>query len=326
MHRSIRAALAILGSFGVGVMAAQPPVAAPPADGYEGHLATAKQAAGFEFPGTLDRLCIAPATMVGANITAADRALWYAEPVKVFDNLYWLGTKIHSSWALTDKQGIIILDTLFNYAAAPEIVDGLKSLHLDPKNIKYVIVSHGHGDHDEGARLLQDVYGARIVMGAADWDMIERGPEMPGGKPRRDLVGTDGQLITVGGNTVRLVSTPGHTPGTLSMLFTVRDHGRPLTVAYSGGTAIAGIVHDAARLSQYSDSQRKMGREAAAAGATILMSNHTEFDSAYIKVRLLAARRAGEPHPFEVGGDAVQRYFKMGDECAQAARMRATGP
>jgi metallo-beta-lactamase class B len=163
-------------------------------------------------------------------------------------------------------------------------------------------------------------------MGAADWDMIERGPEMPGGKPRRDLVGSDGQLITVGANTVRLVSTPGHTPGTLSMLFTVRDHGRPLTVAYSGGTAIAGIVHDAARLSQYSDSQRKMGREAAAAGATILMSNHTEFDSAYIKVRLLAARRAGEPHPFEVGGDAVQRYFKMGDECAQAARMRATGP
>jgi metallo-beta-lactamase class B len=326
MHRSILAAVAILGSFSGGAMAQRPPAAAPPAGSYEAHLATAKQAAGFEFPGTLARLCIAPATMVGANLGAADRAQWYADPVKVFDNLYWLGTQIHSSWALTDSQGIIILDTLFNYAAGPEIVDGLKRLHLDPKNIKYVIVSHGHSDHDEGARLLQDAYGARIVMGALDWDMIERGPDMPGGKPRRDIVGTDGQIIAVGANKVTLVSTPGHTPDTLSMLFTVRDHGRPLTVAYSGGTSIAGIVHDVARLSQYSDSQRKMAQAAATAGATILMSNHTEFDSAYIKVRLLAARKPGEPHPFEVGTDAVQRYFKMGDECAQAARMKATSP
>jgi metallo-beta-lactamase class B len=326
MQRSIPVAVAILGTFSAGAMAQRSPATAPPAGSYEGHLAAAKQAAGFEFPGTLARVCIAPATAVGANLTAADRALWYADPVKVFDNLYWLGTRIHSSWALTDNQGIIILDTLFNYAAGPEIVDGLKRLHLDPKTIKYVIVSHGHSDHDEGARLLQDAYGARIVMGGADWDMIERGPDMPGGKPRRDIVGADGQVITVGANAVTLVSTPGHTPGTLSMLFTVRDHGRPLTVAYSGGTSIAGIVHDAARLSEYSDSQRKMGQAASAAGATILLSNHSEFDNAYIKARLLAGRKPNEPNPFEVGADAVQRYFRIGDECAQAALMKATSP
>jgi metallo-beta-lactamase class B len=326
MKMHVVATLGILGSLGIPAIAQQPPAAAPQAGSYEAHIATAKQAAGFEFPGTLARLCIAPATMVGANLTAADRALWYAEPVKVFDNLYWLGTKIHSSWALTDGQGIIIIDTLFNYAAGPEIVDGLKTLHLDPKNIKYVIVSHGHSDHDEGARLLQDAYGARIVLGGPDWDLLARGPEMPGGKPRRDIVATDGQTITVGANTVTLVSTPGHTPGTFSMLFTVKDHGRPLTVAYSGGTSIAGLVHDAAQLSVYSDSQRKMAKAAAAAGATILMSNHSEFDAAYTKVRLLAAREPGEPHPFEVGSDAVQRYFRMADECAQAARIKAMGP
>lgn len=326
MQITVMAALGVLASFGVPAMAQQPPVSAPAPDSYEGHLAMAKQAAGFEFPGTLARLCIAPATMVGANLGAADRALWYAEPAKVFDNLYWLGTRIHSSWALTDRQGIIILDTLFNYAAGPEIVDGLKRLHLDPTHIRYVIVSHGHGDHDEGARLLQDAYGAHIVMGAPDWDMIERGPELPGGKPRRDIVATDGQMITVGANTVTLVSTPGHTPGTLSMLFTVRDHLQPLTVAYSGGTAIASITHDVPRLSQYIDSQRRMAQAAAAAGASILMSNHSEFDGAYTKVRLLAVRKPGEPHPFDVGADAVQRYFRMADECAQAVRMKAMSP
>jgi metallo-beta-lactamase class B len=322
MRLQIVTALGILAGWGIAAQAQQPPVAAPAPDTYEGHLAAAKRAAGFEFPGTLARLCIAPATNIG-DVQAADRSQWYAEPVKVFDNLYWLGTKIHSSWALTDPQGIIIIDTLFSYAARPEIVDGLKTLHLDPKNIKYVIVTHGHGDHDEGARMLQDAYGARIVMGGLDWDMIERGPDMPGGKPKRDIVGTDGQKITVGDNTVTLVSTPGHTPSTLSLLFTVRDHGHPLTVAYSGGTSIARIDHDVAGLSQYIESQRKMAKAAAAAGASILMSNHTEFDGAYIKVRLLAARKPGEPHPYDVGAEAVQRYFRMSDECAQAVRMKA---
>jgi metallo-beta-lactamase class B len=323
MKLQIVTALVILAAWGNAAPAQQPPAAAPAPDSYEGHLVAAKLAAGFEFPGALARLCIAPATNIG-DVHAADRAQWYAEPVKVFDNLYWLGTKIHSSWALTDSRGIIIIDTLFNYAAGPEIVDGLKTLHLDPKDIRYVIVTHGHGDHDEGARMLQDAYGARIVMGGLDWDMIEHGPDMPGGKPKRDLVGTDGQKITVGGNSVTLVSTPGHTPSTLSLLFTVTDHGHPLTVAYSGGTSIARIDHDIAGLSQYIDSQRKMAKAAAAAGASILMSNHTEFDGAYVKVRLLAARKSGESHPYEVGTEAVQRYFKMADECAQAARVKAS--
>jgi len=318
-------ALGLLAGRALEVVAQQAPAAAPPAGSYEGHLAAAKQAAGFDFPGTLARLCIAPATSVGGNIQAADRAQWYAQPEQVFDNLYWVGTRIHSAWALTDPQGIIILDTLFNYAVGPEIVEGLKKLHLDPGSVRYVIVTHAHADHDEGARLLQEAYGAHIVLAAADWDLIEHGPEMPGGKPRRDIVAIDGQRVAVGANTVTLLSTPGHTPGTLSMLFTVRDHGRPLTVVYSGGTAIAGLYQNPDRLGQYIDSQRRLARAAADAGASVLMSNHTEFDGAYVKVRLLAGRRPGELHPFEVGPEAVQRYFAMTEECAQAARMKALG-
>ena len=308
-----------------GAMAQPQRPAPPPPDSYEGHLAAAKLAAGFDYTGTLARLCVVPSTSVRDGSSAGDRASWYAEPVKVFDNLYWLGTKIHSSWALTDKDGIIIIDTLFNYAAAPEIVEGLQKMHLDPKAIKYVILSHGHSDHDEGVKLLQDNYGARVVAGAPDWDSMENGPDMPGGKPRRDIAAADGQKITVGGNTVTILTTPGHTQGTLSMIFTVKDHGKPMVVAYSGGTSNIPLVHNPAGLSQFIDSQRKMGKAAADAGATVLMTNHSEFDGAYTKVRLLAARGAGEAHPYDVGTDGVQRYFKMTDECAQATRMKALG-
>jgi metallo-beta-lactamase class B len=105
------------------------------------------------------------------------------------------------------------------------------------------------------------------------------------------------------------------------MLFQVKDNGTPLTVAYSGGTAF-NFPNDVEHFDIYIASQRKMAAAAAAAGATILMSNHSEFDSAVTKIKMLAARRPGEPHPFDLGREAVARYFKVTDECAQAARLK----
>ena len=118
-----------------------------------------------------------------------------------------------------------------------------------------------------------------------------------------------------------LVATPGHTPGTLSMLFEVKDNGKPLTVAYNGGTAF-NFPNDVPHFDTYIASQRKMAAAAAAANATILMSNHSEFDNAVTKIKMMAARKPGEPHPFEIGSEAVARYFKVTDECAQVAKFK----
>lgn len=306
-----------------GLMA--PACLAQTADTEQAHLAAAKQAAGLDYAGTLVRTCIIPEMNVGGGGPRGvipDRSTWHAEPAKMFDNLYFIGTRIHSAWALKGKGGIIVIDTVFNYAAEDEIVNGLKKLGLDPADVKYVIISHAHGDHDEGARLLQERYGAHVVMGAADWDSLEKGRDIPGGKPRRDMIGRDGQTISVGDASVTLLETPGHTPGTLSMLFQVRDNGKPLTVAYSGGTAIFAITKDPARLDTFVASQRHIAKAAADAGATILMTNHSEFDEAYAKSRLMAVRQPGEPHPYEIGGDGVRRYFTLMAECGLAAKAR----
>jgi metallo-beta-lactamase class B len=64
------------------------------------------------------------------------------------------------------------------------------------------------------------------------------------------------------------------------------------------------------------------GKMAAAANATILISNHPEFDNAVPKIKMLAARKPGEPHPFDLGKEAVARYFTVTGECAQAARLK----
>jgi len=295
-------------------------------DAIDAHLIAARNAAGFDFTGTLARLCIAPALVTAVRDVAPGpapaRDTWFAEPAKVFDNLYFVGSKIHSSWALTTSDGIILIDTLFTYNSEEEIVGGLKKLGLDPAMIKFVIITHAHGDHVGGAKLLQDKFGSHIVMGGPDWDSIEKSVNgYPLGKPKRDVVADDGQKITLGDTAVTIVTTPGHTPGTLSMIFTVKDKGRPITVAYSGGTAF-NFPSTVPNFDIYINSQRKMAAAAAAANATILMSNHSEFDGAVSKIKMLAGRKAGEPHPFEVGAEAVARYFKVSEECAEVSRLK----
>lgn len=296
------------------------------ADEIDAHLIAAKKAAGFDFTGTLARLCIAPPFIPNkvrdvAPGPAPARDTWFIEPAKVFDNLYFVGSKIHSSWALTSSEGIILIDTLFTYNSEEEIVGGLKKLGLDPAKVKYVIISHAHVDHVGGAKLMQDRFHSRIVMGGPDWDSIEKSVNgYPEGKPKRDIVAKDGQKITLGDTAVTIILTPGHTRGTLSMIFTVKDHGKPLTVAYSGGTAF-NFPSTVANFDTYIESQRKMAAAAAAANATILMSNHSEFDLATTKIRMIASRQPGEPHPFDIGKEAVARYFVVTDECAQAERL-----
>jgi metallo-beta-lactamase class B len=295
------------------------------ADPIEGYLARAKAAAGFDFTGTLVRVCVAPQKGPLPDVAPPPppaRETWYTDPAKVFDNLYFVGTKIHSSWALTTSDGIILIDTLYDYASEEAIVGGLKKLGLDPATVKYVIISHAHGDHVGGAKLMQDRFGARVVMGGPDWDLLDQSVNrFPNGKPKRDISATDGQKLTLGDTSVTIVATPGHTPGTLSLIFQVKDAGRPLTVAYSGGTAF-NFPNDVPHFDTYIASQRKFAAAAAAAGATVLMSNHSEFDNAVTKIRMMAARKPGEPHPFEIGAEAVARYPKVTDECAQLARYR----
>ena len=293
-------------------------------------VAAAKRAAGNEHEGTFLRICVAPDNLTprapppltGAR-TIPDRATWYAKPYKVFDNLYFVGTLIHSAWALTTSDGVVIIDTLFDYAIEPEIIDGMTTLGLDPRDIKYVLISHAHGDHDQGAAILQSRYGAKVVMGAADWDdTLARPAEAFGGVPKRDIaVGAEGLKLTVGDTTIDVIYTPGHSPGTISYLFPVKDGERTLTVAYSGGTAF-NFPRLAENFVTYRDSASKMLEAARAANATVLMTNHTDFDGAWDKARLAQLpREPGEKHPYESSAANVQNYFAMQRDCAEAQRL-----
>jgi metallo-beta-lactamase class B len=305
-------------------------VAQTPPASIDSFIGAAKNAAGLDWAGTFLRLCIPPPAAAAPAAPAARpgtpaRNTWYAEPAKVADNLYFLGTRIHNAWAIAGSEGTIVLEALFDYAAQDEIIGGMRKLGLDTGKVKYVILSHAHADHDGGAKLLQDeLTGVHLVYGAEDWDAVDKSTNHAGGKPKRDIVGTDGMKISAGDASVQLVTTPGHTPGTLSFLFEVKDNGKPLRVAYVGGTAIP-FNGDAAYYEGYLASSRKMAKAAADFGATVLMSNHTEFDNGFFRAHAAAARKPGTANPYDVGKEAVARYFAVVENCTIAARMRATG-
>lgn len=335
---NIGTALVIVGSLYVdGVFAQQAPVKRNFDAEIQGAIESAKTAAGFEFLGTLVRTCLLPQSggedtrdNVPSYITnpasAPARDTWYSPPAKVFDNLYFIGGKIQSSWALNTKEGIILIDTIYPYNSEELIIGGMKKLRLDPKKIKYVLISHAHADHIGGAEMLQTRYKARVVMGGPDWDWTEKYPNRyKTMAPKRDIVATDGMKITLGGTTVTIWLTPGHTPGTLSYTFSVLDRGKPVNVAYSGGTAFNFVNNTPdpgiKNFQTYIDSQKHMAAKAAATGATVLLSNHSEFDNAYNKNRMLAGRGKGS-HPYEIGADWVQRYFQVMQGCARAAQLK----
>ena len=328
-----------LSALAAAVLLAATASAQSPLSDIDPHISAAKAAAGLDYRATFVNLCFPGANPALANPAAGraggargagpaatpDRANWYASPYRVFDNLYWLGTRQHSSWALVTSGGIVILDTNFAWATQPEIIDGMKTLGLDARQIKYVVISHAHGDHDQGAAELQKQFGAKVVMGAPDWEStLQRPATAAGGVPTRDVtVGREGTKLTVGDTTIDLVPTPGHTPGTLSFVFPVKDQGRTVTVAYSGGTLTGAFGANGARWDEYIESQKRIAKAAAAAGATVILSNHSEYDNAYTKARLISAKReAGENHPFVVGADAVQRYFNVMVECATVSKLR----
>ncbi len=301
------------------------------------HIEAARRAAGTEHQAVFERTCNALTPPPPRQSTAAPRPsgppardTWYAAPAKVFDNLYFVGQSEYSAWAVTTSAGIIVIDTIFDYSVEAEVVDGLRTLGLDPAQIKYAIVSHGHGDHSGGAKFLQDKYGARIVASAVDWNLLERSARNPNAQPvpRRDIVATDGMKLTLGDTTLTLYITPGHTLGTLSTLVPVKDNGQTHLAAAWGGTAFNWVAGPANYITPerpasfwfetYIKSAQRFRDLAASAGADIIIANHTNFDGTKTKVPALAKRKAGEKNPYVIGKEGVLQYMTVVEECAKA--------
>jgi metallo-beta-lactamase class B len=159
-----------------------------------------------------------------------DVALNKIEPYKAFDNVYYVGICWVSAWLLTSPQGHVLIDTLYG-PYTDQLLATIRALDFDPKDIKLVVITHGHRDHAGGAARLKSSLDpeTRFAMTREGWREAAEaavasatGPG-PWAMIEPDLVLADSGVLTAGGVTIQAFETPGHTMGTASFAYDARD-------------------------------------------------------------------------------------------------------
>jgi metallo-beta-lactamase class B len=242
--------------------------------------------------------------------TAAAQA---QEPFQIFDNVYYVGPQSASTYLIKTDKGLILIDPTYDYTA-DMVLANIRKLGFKPTDIKYILISHGHWDHTAGLKAIQKASDARVGMAEGDWDVYET-PQAahPYERVSRDLVFKDGDVVTLGNTKIYLYVTPGHTPGCLSMEYTVYDQGKPYQALTLGGT---GFNFPEEWTKTYINSMRRMR---ALPDIRVLLPDHPQVNDVLELGQKLKSRKPGEPNPFVQSRQDVIEWF---DEVIQAAQEK----
>ena len=246
-------------------------------------------------------------------------------PFKVFDDAYFVGVCWVSAWLLPTPQGHFLIDTVHEPHAA-ELLANIKKAGFDPQDIRYVLITHGHFDHAGGAaRLKRELKNAHFVMTGTGWAEALASAAASTGKPgawemiARDIVAKDGDSWRLGGRTVTLLETPGHTLGTASYVYDVHDGARTYRAMTVGGLGL-NAIQNAHQVELYIASVEKLDRLASSGTRPVEVHLTTHpFATGMMEQRdVLARRRADEPHPLV---DARALHAQL-EELEQGAKER----
>ena len=232
------------------------------------------------------------------------------EPVQVFDNLYYIGSISVAQFVVRTSKGLILIDSGWDEKDADYAAASMKKLGLDPASTKYILLTHGHSDHYGGAQFFKDKYSpkARIAMNIVDshWDaVIPCEKAFSGVRPKLDMGLDDQQDIVLGDTSVHIVLTPGHTPGCVSMIIPVRDHGEPHKAAIWGGT---GTPANLEMNYLYLSAVDYFAQFTSADKVDVEMSAHGWVDDTFARLEQLKKRQPGQPHPFVIGQQKYREY------------------
>lgn len=230
------------------------------------------------------------------------------KPLKLFDNVYFVGTYTVGSFIIDSGDGLVMLDTGIGDVDVAMMVEDMKKLGLDPSRIKLILISHEHFDHYGGVQYLKKNVcpNAKVALSLVGWNMLQSVQSewaYIGSRPQSiDIYLVDGMKIKIGTEIFQIVATPGHSPGCLSFIFPVTDNGEPHVAGVMGGSAVWPTQTETML---YKSSIEYFKAVAKAAKCDVgLMIHSQESDFAQLRIR-----KAGEPNPLVIGVDNFDSVY-----------------
>ncbi len=185
----------------------------------------------------------------------ASPSVYRIDPFRIYGNLYYVGDKKVCMHLIDTGEGLILFDTGYRHALHL-LLESIRQLGFDPKDIRFIIHSHGHFDHFGGGNEMRELYGATIFMSAVDTQLLREMPEralMHCGPEPFDRICwpdeeiRDGDHIRLGNTDIRCLLTPGHTMGTMTFFFDAQGENGPKHVAYMGGVGFLTVYKEYTR-------------------------------------------------------------------------------
>lgn len=227
-------------------------------------------------------------------------------PFKIFDNLYHVGPGTVSVWLIPTTAGLILIDS-GQEPFVDYILNNIRNVGYEPRDIKYILITHAHLDHFGGAARIQELSGARVAAAEGDWVLMDEyaARPLPATPPfhrtvERDMVLKEGDTITLGSTSIKVYLLPGHTPGDASFEFTVYDKGRPYKAFLFGGPGVQpGSLENAQQF------LASVNRLATIPDVSVGLLVHSWLGNApypnggtFERAAQLQLRRGNAPHPF----------------------------
>jgi metallo-beta-lactamase class B len=228
----------------------------------------------------------------------------YIEPFRAFDDVFFVGVCWVSAWVVRTSAGPVLIDTLHE-PHVDQLLANLKRVGVDPSELRYVLMTHGHFDHVGGAARIRALApSARFVMTRRGWDEAMASARQTAGTPRAwnmvdvDVVVADGDVVTVGDTPFRVYETPGHTFGTASYEFPVRD-GATRHVAFTVGGLGLNAIQNSGQVEAFIASVRRIEGLVARRPdpVTVHLTTHPFSNGLIEAAERLKTRGASQPHP-----------------------------
>ena len=201
------------------------------------------------------------------------------EPLKIIGNVYFVGTFQASCHLIDTGEGLIIIDPGYSKTLYL-VIRSIYELGFNPKDIKYIINTHWHGDHAQATAAMVDLSGAKTLIGRHDEQNASKFFSA-------DILIGDGDTLALGNTTISFLETPGHTKGTISFFFEVKDHGKKYRVGMFGGAgantlAQGKLEYDGCR-EDYRNSLHRLQKEK----VDVFIGNHVWNNDTAVKGELL---------------------------------------